>query len=1404
MRNIICINKKLFLVIFFALSLALLLPTRVEATFPTVSSGTNATSVTDSATHNITMPATVNAGDLLMVVASYDGIVSIADPSAPSGWTKLFSKSADSTNYWLAVFIKDAAGTEDGSSVNFASNVNTSVSAQVYRIANNTWGGNLSDVEVEATGVTSNGASAFDPPVLSASWGAQDNLWIVVAGQGDDTAISSYPTNYSNGIAAVATGTRQSAVASARRNLNASNENPAVITFAASDPGAATTIVVKPNTPPTFSAQPSTVATGLTRTGPLNTPWAFTFTASDAQETGANALTYTLKRNSDSATIGSVTGNFTSGAGQTINGTAYNATNLASGTNVLRVDVSDGTNTTASNTFNVFRDDANPSSAGTISTSPSTVGSDNQYTVTFTPSDALSTSADEIRYWVNPTAGGLTEVTTGGAAIEDGGSNPGGETEAQAFDDSSATKWLIFSATSANLGYDFSGATTKTVTSYSLTSANDSDTRDPKNWNFQGSNNGTDWTTLDTRTGETFASRFLTKNYSFSNVTAYQMYRLNITLNNGAGDTQLAELSMYEGNVLTSGTSTSGAQKTTATVTTDSTLTNGATRYVRLCDGANNCADFSFTITKGSPASVTTLSRTNLTPYSATLNGEANPNSIGATTGYFRYWTSNPGSCTDSGGTRVPSSSGTALGSGNSYVAYAQNITGQNPGVTIYYCAIADNGAAKGFGSLSSFTTPGGGQCSSVPEAGNYTISTSCVFTGTTADGVDNGSGATNNAQMTIQAGQSLTLGPNQTIAYGSISKQGASIVKFSGAILKKGAVWVPDTDDDGYPDTTFAPTTQVIATSKPAGYIRRALANGLGADCNSSDNQVFQNIASSAVDYDLDRYYTGNSATSCVGASQLNNPPSGAILLRDANSSEVSSGTALSITKPSGTTNGDLLVAWLCTDGSSTITNGMGAWTLQAGPYGTGLSCYVYTRTASGEGASYSITWSGSDEHAGIIAAYRSTTGSAVTIDQQASTTYGSGTVYDLPAVTTTTTNTMLVGMFASDDPFFGAGSFSYDSPLAYTDIAINSGLAAGMGSGQKSTAGSTGSSLGATFSYSGDGSGYILALKTTGLTYYRAATGNGVAYYKNRTVTPRSGNNQPMTKPSGVANGDILIAIPCYDDTDTNATINSVPSNWTLIGSRQNTGLVCYAYYKQITNAGGEPSSYTWTWSETPTSGEGILLLFGNEYSSGSVLFDTGLGTGFSTSSTHTLNQITTSYPEELLIGIFVNDDAAGNYSSFSSPLTELYDASTSLYRIAIATGTQAAAGATGNKSASTGSGSDPGSGFLIGIYPTAASSYSYKFAPVSSLLGGSDCRDYTVSINPGVIENESVLCEDGIDNDCNGSDSVCYSYEYQYESEYTYQYQVEYAYQSEYGYQSQYPEYAYEYQSQYPSEY
>lgn len=85
------------------------------------------------------------------------------------------------------------------------------------------------------------------------------------------------------------------------------------------------------------------------------------------------------------------------------------------------------------------------------------------------------------------------------------------------------------------------------IGAYTLTSANDADTRDPKDWVLQGSNDGIVWTTVDSRSEEKFNARKLTRRFNVQFPTPYLRYRLNITaIKGGTNLFQLAEWRMIK------------------------------------------------------------------------------------------------------------------------------------------------------------------------------------------------------------------------------------------------------------------------------------------------------------------------------------------------------------------------------------------------------------------------------------------------------------------------------------------------------------------------------------------------------------------------------------------------------------------------------------------------------------------------------------------------------------------------------------------------------------------------------------------------------------------------------------------------------------------------------------------
>lgn len=122
----------------------------------------------------------------------------------------------------------------------------------------------------------------------------------------------------------------------------------------------------------------------------------------------------------------------------------------------------------------------------------------------------------------------------------------GAQDVAAAFDGLAGTKWFDNNyPVPVWLQYRFGGGAAWALSEYNLTSGDDVPERDPRDWEFQASNDGANWTTLDSQTGQSFATRQQTKSYSFNNATPYRLYRLNITASQGTGHgVQLAELDL--------------------------------------------------------------------------------------------------------------------------------------------------------------------------------------------------------------------------------------------------------------------------------------------------------------------------------------------------------------------------------------------------------------------------------------------------------------------------------------------------------------------------------------------------------------------------------------------------------------------------------------------------------------------------------------------------------------------------------------------------------------------------------------------------------------------------------------------------------------------------------------------
>lgn len=137
--------------------------------------------------------------------------------------------------------------------------------------------------------------------------------------------------------------------------------------------------------------------------------------------------------------------------------------------------------------------------------------------------------------------GGDDFTSEGGNISAQYNDSPAGEGITNLIDDNSGTKYLTFNSSG---WIQFQANAARSLSSYSITSANDAPQRDPLNWNLQGSNDGVNWTALDTRAGEDFPNRFQKKAYTVSTGGSFTYFRFNLS-NNSGSILQLAEIELF-------------------------------------------------------------------------------------------------------------------------------------------------------------------------------------------------------------------------------------------------------------------------------------------------------------------------------------------------------------------------------------------------------------------------------------------------------------------------------------------------------------------------------------------------------------------------------------------------------------------------------------------------------------------------------------------------------------------------------------------------------------------------------------------------------------------------------------------------------------------------------------------
>lgn len=208
-------------------------------TTPVVATTATSNETVNTLNHTVNMPASIASGDLLIACIAMDGNTTLG---WPAGWTGLAAATNSPSDGTTEVRYRIADGSE-GASITVTSGASEQCSYVVQRITG--WHGTTPpEAGTPATG----SSTAPDPPSLTASWGAEDNLFMVFMGWGNSIQnITVYPTNYSdNQLTDSANSGNCAGFAFASRALTGATDNPGAATLGATSTWVANTLVVRP------------------------------------------------------------------------------------------------------------------------------------------------------------------------------------------------------------------------------------------------------------------------------------------------------------------------------------------------------------------------------------------------------------------------------------------------------------------------------------------------------------------------------------------------------------------------------------------------------------------------------------------------------------------------------------------------------------------------------------------------------------------------------------------------------------------------------------------------------------------------------------------------------------------------------------------------------------------------------------------------------------------------------------------------------------------------------------------------------------------------------------------------------------------------------------------------------
>ncbi|WP_404479911.1 putative Ig domain-containing protein [Novosphingobium sp. BL-52-GroH] len=203
----------------FALSIA-------AAAAIAVADQTESWNTADATALSVTLPDTVQAGDVLVAIMSIDAVPTVTWDNATAGaWTQQALYVTNSNAHSIAVFTRTADGTEGGKVLAITLSGSQQAVTRVLRVTGATGA-------VEISSYLRSAAATADPPAITPSWSGASLYVAAVALDGTGT-VSAGPSGYSAVATRASSASGQSTNATAWK-IGLGTEDPGVFTLSAS------------------------------------------------------------------------------------------------------------------------------------------------------------------------------------------------------------------------------------------------------------------------------------------------------------------------------------------------------------------------------------------------------------------------------------------------------------------------------------------------------------------------------------------------------------------------------------------------------------------------------------------------------------------------------------------------------------------------------------------------------------------------------------------------------------------------------------------------------------------------------------------------------------------------------------------------------------------------------------------------------------------------------------------------------------------------------------------------------------------------------------------------------------------------------------------------------------------